>query len=85
MFMNIVAGIMSLSLKVLQELLDTKDLQERLHIFVAHDDPHFVAGCYSKALGSLKERMVVGVRGADLQAPSSRNSPTELLKCMSGG
>ena len=58
-----------MTLKVLQELLPRECLRERLHVFVSHDDPHFVAGCYEKALGEeLKARIIVGVTGADLQA-----------------
>ncbi|CAK9103231.1 unnamed protein product [Durusdinium trenchii] len=62
-------GIMSLTLKMLEELglLSDPESRRRLHIFVAHDDPHFTKGCYEKLLGDLGDRLVVGVRGADLQ------------------
>eukprot|EP00913_Durusdinium_trenchii_P009598 g9018.t1 len=74
-------GIMSLTLKMLEELgllsdawfqitrlaLQDPESRRRLHIFVAHDDPHFTKGCYEKLLGDLGDRLVVGVRGADLQ------------------
>eukprot|EP00434_Breviolum_minutum_P024713 symbB.v1.2.021826.t1/scaffold1881.1/size97231/4 len=63
------AGIMDLTLNMLKErgLLDDETFLQRLHIFVAHDDPHYKTGCYKKALGSLANRIIVGVRGADLQ------------------
>ncbi|CAE8587139.1 unnamed protein product [Polarella glacialis] len=49
-------------------VLRDPELLQRVHIFVAHDDPHFVSRRYDRALGKkLSERMIVGVRGADLQ------------------
>ncbi|CAE7434268.1 dbp9 [Symbiodinium sp. CCMP2456] len=40
---------------------------DRIHVFVSHEDPDFLSGCYEEALGQLHERIIVGVKGADLQ------------------
>lgn len=60
---------MDLTLGMLRQrgLLDCPEFLQRLHIFVAHNDPHFAKGCYEKVLGKLSDRIIVGVRGADLQ------------------
>ncbi|CAJ1349811.1 unnamed protein product [Effrenium voratum] len=61
-------GIAAMTLAVLKELgLLEGELRRRVHIFVAHDDPDFVSGGYARALGELMDRVIVGVRGADLQ------------------
>eukprot|EP00928_Gymnodinium_smaydae_P008986 TRINITY_DN13317_c0_g1_i1.p1 TRINITY_DN13317_c0_g1~~TRINITY_DN13317_c0_g1_i1.p1 ORF type:complete len:807 (-),score=128.16 TRINITY_DN13317_c0_g1_i1:278-2431(-) len=63
-------GLKELTLAALEDagLSERPELRRRVHIFVAHDDPHFTSGRYEKALGpAWASRIVVGVRGADRQ------------------
>ncbi|OLP82698.1 ATP-dependent RNA helicase dbp9 [Symbiodinium microadriaticum] len=59
-------SLMSQTMKVLRcsGLLEYWD---RIHVFVSHEDPDFLSGCYEEVLGQLHDRIIVGVKGADLQ------------------
>ncbi|CAE7702664.1 dbp9 [Symbiodinium sp. CCMP2592] len=43
------------------------EYRERIHVFVSHEDPDFLSGCYEEVLGPLHDRIIVGIKGADLQ------------------
>ncbi|CAE7239845.1 dbp9 [Symbiodinium necroappetens] len=58
-------SLMSQTMKVLRcsGLLEYWD---RIHVFVSHEDPDFLSGCYEEVLGQLHDRIIVGVKGTDL-------------------
>eukprot|EP00439_Symbiodinium_sp_Y106_P044018 s5066_g5.t1 len=59
-------SLMSQTMNVLRSsgLLEYRD---RIHVFVSHEDPDFLSGCYEEVLGPLHDRIIVGIKGADLQ------------------
>ncbi|CAE7363534.1 dbp9 [Symbiodinium natans] len=59
-------NLMSQTMKLLR-CAGLFELRDRVHVFCSHEDPDFLSGRYEEVLGQLRDRIIVGVKGADLQ------------------